>query len=135
MTNSNGFLEKMVLISITSDPYDFLSAPPPSLYSRQPGVLRPVQAINGRSNGNRTGNNDGAPRHVTTAPPLGSCGVRQSQAGPDRNDTTLQNSTAAKIKLSVTFNDMTMTTWFHSIIVGICQEVQEFARNLCHRAR
>ena len=128
----------MVLISITSDPYDFLSAPPPSLYSRQPGVLRPVLAINSRSNGNRTGNNDGAPRHVTTAPPLGShrvSGDRQSQAGPDRNDTALHNSTAAKIKLSVTFNDMTMTTWFHSIIVGICQEVQEFARNLCHRAR
>ena len=106
----------MVLISITSDPYDFLSAPPPSLYSRQPGVIRPVQANNGLSNGNRTGNNDGATCHVTTAPPLGSqrvTGDRQSQGQADRNITALHNSAAAKIKLSVTINDMMMTIEYH----------------------
>ena len=87
------FLGRMVLISITSDPRDFLSAPPPGLMSSRPGLSgRPVRGINA-SNGTRTGNN-GA--RLTTAPPRGS-----RVAG----DTGLHNSTA-KISVTSSYNHL-----------------------------
>ena len=76
----------MVLISITSDPNDFLSAPPPDFYSRNIGSGKPVHNWSNGTGavtvaGNIGGNNDkSGTRHRTNRHQSSNANVKQQQS-------------------------------------------------------